>query len=255
MHIGCCAYSYRQYLSKGDMTLEGFFDIVVGLDLDGVEMTAYYFPNTERDTLYDVKRMALRRGLEISGTAVGNNFCRADAGERAKQVQMVKDWIGHSVTLGAPLIRVFAGGTPDGHTEDEARGWTIAALQECAEVAAEHGVMLALENHGGITSTVEQVEALLNGVDSEWLAVNLDTGNYRTDPYGSIERTTKRAITCHLKSEVPTAGGKEDADVDRIVAILKGAGYRGYASIEYEAQEDPMTGVPKFVKELIRAIR
>ncbi|MBT5532971.1 sugar phosphate isomerase/epimerase, partial [Candidatus Poribacteria bacterium] len=107
MHVGCCAYSYRQYLTKGEMTLEQFLDLGVEMDLDGVELTSYYFPDTETSTLYDVKRMALRRGLEVSGAAVGNNFCQADPAKRAEQVQMVKDWVRHSVKLGAPLLRVF----------------------------------------------------------------------------------------------------------------------------------------------------
>ena len=255
MHVGCCAYSYRQYLTKGEMTLEQFLDIGVQMDLDGVELTSYYFPDTETATLYDVKRMALRRGLEVSGAAVGNNFCQADPAKRAEQVQMVKDWIRHSVSLGAPLLRVFAGGVPEGSTDDEAREWTIASLQECAEVAAEEGVMLALENHGGITATVEQVEGLIAGVGSDWVAVNLDTGNYRTDPYGSITRTVPLAITAHVKTEVPGPNGKEDVDIESVINALNAGGYRGYLSIEYEAAEDPMTAVPRFVETLQRLVR
>ncbi|GIX05634.1 MAG: hypothetical protein KatS3mg115_0037 [Candidatus Poribacteria bacterium] len=255
MHVGCCAYSYRQYLSKGEMTLLDFLDTCAQIGFDGVELTAYYFPNTERETLFEVKRAALKRGLDISGTAVGNNFCQPDPERRAQQVQMVKSWIDHSVLLGAPLIRVFAGGVPEGHTEEEARAWTIAALQECADYrGAERGIMLALENHGGITSTVEQVEAILNGVSSDWLAVNLDTGNYRQDPYGSIRRTAPYAINCHLKSEVPAPGGKMPADIRRIIADLREAGYRGYLSVEFEAAEDPKTGVPRFAREILAAL-
>jgi sugar phosphate isomerase/epimerase len=237
------------------MTLGQFLDLGVDMDLDGVELTSYYFPDTETSTLYDVKRMALRRGLEVSGAAVGNNFCQADPAKRAEHVQMVKDWIYNSVKLGAPLLRVFAGPVPDGSSEDDAREWTIASLQECAEVAAQEGVMLALENHGGITATVEQVEGLIAATDSDWVAVNLDTGNYRTDPYGSITRTVPMAITAHVKTEVPGPNGKEDVDIESVVNALSAGGYRGYLSIEYEASEDPMTAVPRFVETLQRLVR
>ena len=132
---------------------------------------------------------------------------------------------------------------------------TIASLQECAEVAAEEGVMLALENHGGITATVEQVEGLIAATDSDWVAVNLDTGNYRTDPYGSITRTVPMAITAHVKTEVPGPNGKEDVDIESVVNALSAGGYRGYLSIEYEASEDPMTAVPRFVETLQRLVR
>ncbi len=237
------------------MTLEQFLDLGVDMDLDGVELTSYYFPDTETSTLYDVKRMALRRGLEVSGAAVGNNFCQADPAKRAEHVQMVKDWIYNSVKLGAPLLRVFAGPVPDGSSEDDACEWTIASLQECAEVAAQEGVMLALENHGGITATVEQVEGLIAATDSDWVAVNLDTGNYRTDPYGSITRTVPMAITAHVKTEVPGPNGKEDVDIESVINALNAGGYRGYLSIEYEASEDPTTAVPRFVETLQRLVR
>jgi sugar phosphate isomerase/epimerase len=255
MHVGCCAYSFRQYLQRGEMTLEQFLDKAVAMELDGVELTAYYFPNTEPETLHSLKRTCLRRGLDISGAAVGNNFCQADPAKRAEQVQMVKNWLDHSLRLGAPLLRVFAGGVPAGHTEDEARTWTIAALQECAEYGAQRGVMLALENHGGITATVEQVEALVRGVGSDWVGVNLDTGNFGTDPYGSLQRTAPLAINGHAKTEIRGDGGKTDADFGRIVGDLHAAGYRGYLSIEYEAAEDPMTAVPRFAAQLRRLVR
>jgi sugar phosphate isomerase/epimerase len=255
MHVGSCAYSFRDYLTKGKMTLEGFLDKAVEMGLDGVELTAYYFPDTEPETLYSIKRMALKRGLDISGTAVGNNFCQADPAKRAEQVAMVKKWLEHSVMLGAPLMRVFAGGVPQGYTESDARSWTIAALEECVETAKEYGVMLALENHGGITATAEQVEALIAGVSSDWLAVNLDTGNFRQDPYGSIRRIAPLAVTSHAKTEIPAPNGKTVADFARIVADLNAVGYRGYLSIEYEAAEDPMTAVPRFAAELLRLVR
>lgn len=255
MHVGSCAYSFRDYLTQGKMSLEGFLDKAVEMNLDGVELTAYYFPDTERETLYALKRMALKRGLEISGTAVGNNFCLADPDKRAEQIAMVKKWLEHSVRLGAPVMRVFAGGVPRGHTEEEARQWTITALQECVESAKEYGVLLALENHGGITATAEQVETIVKGVGSEWLAVNLDTGNFHQDPYTSIRRIAPLAVTCHAKTEIPTPTGKEIADFSRIVNDLKAVGYRGYLSIEYEAAEDPLIAVPRFAAELLRLVR
>ena len=251
MHVGSTAYSYRKYLSSGEMSLEEFLHAGVEMGLDGVELTAYYFSTTERSYLHAIKRLCYRLGLDISGTAVGNNFCVPDEAKRAEQVQMVKEWIGHSVELGAACMRVFAGGVPEGHTEAEARQWTIDALKECADYAGERGVLLALENHGGITSTADQVISLIEAVDSEWVVLNLDTGNFRTDPYGSIAQAAPHAVTCHVKTEVPSpTGGKEEADIQRIVSTLRDAGYNGYLSIEYEAAEEPKVAVPRFVAQL-----
>ncbi|MFQ6040738.1 MAG: sugar phosphate isomerase/epimerase family protein [Candidatus Poribacteria bacterium] len=249
MKVGSCAYSFRQYLSSGEMSLVDFLEKGVEMGLDGVELTSYYFPSTDDEFLYSLKRKAYLSGLEISGTAVGNNFCLADEAERAKQVAMTKSWIDNSVKLGAPCMRVFAGGVPSGHTEEEARNWCIDSLKECLDYAKPRGILLALENHGGITSTAEQTIAIIKAVDDEWLGVNLDTGNFR-NAYEGIEKAAPYAITCHAKTEIPGPSGKEIADFQKIADILNKAGYKGYLSIEYEAAEDPMTAVEKFVSYL-----
>jgi len=253
MKVGSCAYSFRQYLSSGEMSLFDFLEKGVEMGLDGVELTSYYFPSTDDEFLYSLKRQAYLLGLDIAGTAVGNNFCLADEAERAKQVAMVKDWIDNSVKLGAPCMRVFAGGVPSGHTEEEARDWCIESLKECLDYAKPRGILLGLENHGGITSTADQTLSIIKAVDDEWLGVNLDTGNYRS-AYEDIEKTAPYAITCHAKTEIPGPSGKEIADFKKIVDILAKAGYKSYLSIEYEAAEEPMTAVPKFVSYLKKVV-
>lgn len=255
MKVGSCAYSFRKYLSSGEMTLEEFLQKGVEMGLDGVELTSYYFPSTDDEFLHSIKRQAYLLGLEISGTAVGNNFCVADPAERAKQVEMTKSWIDNSVKLGAPCMRIFAGGVPSGHTEEEARQWCIDCIKECLDYAQPRGILLALENHGGITSTADQTIAILKTVDSEWLGSNLDTGNYRKDPYAEIAQTAPYAITCHAKTEIPGPSGKEEADFQKIAGILENAGFKGYLSIEYEAAEEPMTAVPRFVSHLKEIVK
>jgi sugar phosphate isomerase/epimerase len=254
MHIGCAAYSYRSYLKNGEMDLFAFLDVAAELQLDGVELTSYFFATTADDYLLALKRQALCRGLVIAGAAVGNRFTSADAGERAEQVQHVKDWLAVAAKLGAPYLRIFAGATPKDHTEDEAFNWTVEAIRACVPTAATHGVMLALENHGGITATSDQVIRIHEAVDSEWQAVNLDTGNYRTDPYEHIQRTVPYAVTAHVKTEVPSEQGLVPADTQRILSTLGKAGYRGFINIEYEAREEARTAVPAFVAELRRTL-
>ena len=107
-----------------------------------------------------------------------------------------------------------------------------------------------MENHGGLTATSDGTLALFRAVDSDWLGINLDLGNYAGDSYAEIEKTAPYAITCHAKTEVPGPEGKVEADLARMVDILDKAGYKGYLSIEYEAEEDAMTAVPKFAAQL-----
>ena len=250
MKISCAAYSFRQYLQSGEMSLEDFIRKGYEMGLDGVELTSYYFPTTEQGFLKGLKRAALAYGLDIAGAAIGGSFAQPEEA-RAGQVALAREWVDVSVTLGAPLLRVFAGPVPEGHTEEEARAWCIAGLREAVEYAEGKGVVLALENHGGITATFEQVRQLVEGVGSDWLRVNLDVGNYHTDPYREIAQTTPYAVTTHAKTQGRDVSGQHFLlDHPRILQILRERGYKGYLSIEYEAAEDPLLAVPRFASYL-----
>ena len=255
MRLGSCAYSYRDLLTKGQMTLEGFIDTCRELDLDGVELTSYYFPSTDRDYLNRIKRHCHNAGLHVSGTAVGSNFCQADAAKRREHVQMTKDWIDHGVVLGAPCIRVFAGGAPEGHTEQEAFDWAVECLQECSEYGRERGVLVALENHGGITATGDGVQRIVDAVRHDWFGINLDFGNYRR-PEAEIPQTAPYAVTTHAKVTYrDPAGNRSDVDYGFVRNVMEGVGYHGYISIEYEEPEEPVEGMRKFVAYLKRVFR
>lgn len=248
MKVGCAAYSFREYLTSGQMSLEDFIKAGYAMGLDGVELTAYYFSTTEASYLKKIKRLALAHGLEISGTAIGGAFAVSD-GPRAEHVSYAREWVDISVMLGAPYLRVFAGPVPEGHTEEEAMRWCIAGLKEVVPYAEERGIVIGIENHGGITSHVEQVIQLVEGVGSDWLKVNLDVGNYHTDPYREIAETVPYAVSVHAKTQT---GGDAPLllDYPRIVQILRAQGYRGYVTIEYSAAEDARLAVPRFANRL-----
>ena len=181
------------------MSLESFIKTCAEMGLDGVELTAYYFKDTSIKYLQEVKKNAFKYGMHIAGTAVGNNFCQADEKVRKEQIQMVKDWIDHSVILGSPCIRVFAGYVPEGYTEKDAFNWTVECVKECVEYGEKNGVVIALENHGGITGTADQVIKLMGEIKSDWLGLNLDFGNFRY-PWIEFEKVAKYAVTTHSKT-------------------------------------------------------
>ncbi len=251
LRLGCAAYSFRAYLTKGEMSLEDFVKLGWELGLDGVELTEYYFPSVDRDYIFKLKRLALSYGLDISAVSVGNTFTLPDSDAREREIKHVKKWIDIAVWIGAPCLRVFAGKVPKGHTEEEAFKWVVSALKECSKYASERGIVLALENHGGITSTADQVLRILKAVDSEWLRINLDTGNYRINTYEDIEKSAPYAVHVHAKFlDVAEDGSDRRLDYNKILEILRRAGYRGYLSIEYEGKEGARSAVPRAVSFL-----
>src|SRR5579871_1649417 len=256
MRLSCCAYSYRQALQSGQITLFDFLRVCRDLEMDGVELTAYYFPTTARDFLESVRQEAQSLGLTVSGTAVGSDFAQPDAGKRREHVAMTQAWIEHSVTLGAPTLRVFAGGVREGQREEEAFGNVVACLQECAGLAAERGVKLALENHGGLTATAEGTLRLLKAVDRPAVGLNLDFGNFTGDVYGQFAACAPFAVATHAKRNIhsPDPAQRGPVDYQRVREIMDAAGYRGFLAIEYEEQEPAETAVPQFAATLRTAL-
>jgi sugar phosphate isomerase/epimerase len=255
LKLSLAAYSYNRLLNlkskKPAMTLEDFIDIGAKLELPAVELTEYYFPKTTNEYLTAIKERCTKHGLAVSGTAIRNDFCVLDPDKLQKQIDHVKQWSEHSALLGAKTMRIFAGAVPKGDTEAEARKRCIDAIHKACDHAAKHKVWLALENHGGITATAEQVLAIVKAVKHDWFGLNFDTGNFHTpDPYGDLEKIAPYAVTVQIKTEIAPGGKKEDADLKRLTDILRKAGYQGYVALEYEAAEDPRTAVPRHIAAL-----
>jgi sugar phosphate isomerase/epimerase len=251
LKLSLAAYSFRQWLDlkkkpKPDMSLADFIDLAAEQNIDAVELTAYYFAETTPEYLATLKGRATRLGLDISGTAVGNDFCVKDPEKLKTQLAMVKAWIEHTSRLGGKTIRIFAGTAAKGD-EDRARDQAVATIQEACDYAAKYGIYLALENHGGITATPDQMLALVKAVKHDYFGVNLDTGNFHTaDPYADLAKIAPYAVVTQVKTEVhPEGKGVQDADLPRLVDLLRKANYRGYVALEYEAKEDAKVAVPR----------
>jgi sugar phosphate isomerase/epimerase len=199
--------------------------------------------------LQRLRRRAFLAGLTVSGTAIGNTFTHPSGPARDREIAYTKLWIDRAADMGAPTIRIFAGELQKGTTEEQARQLCIDAIKECCEYAGRKGVILALENHGGIVTTVEQLLSIVREIDSEWFGVTWDSGNFRSaDPYRELKMLAPYAVTAQIKTKV---GGKQ-ADLPRVVGILNEVNYRGWLALEYEDEEEPKVAVPRYLEQLRR---
>jgi len=245
--IGCAAYSYREYLQDGRMMYEDFIEEAYRIGLDGVELTLYWLPSKNPSYFRKIKRLSFFRGLPISCAGISTNFCNPDISEREKAIKAVKEGLEIAHELGSPCLRVFGGYVPEGYSKDEAIGWIVESLNSCIDDAEDNGVVIAMENHGGITSKADDVIRIVEGVDSSWFRVNLDLGNYRESTYEEIAKTVPYAV--HIHAKVSIAKGMK-IDYQKVKEILESERYNGFLSIEYEEEEDAKIGVPKFAQYL-----
>jgi len=265
------AYSFNDLLTGKtqapngtSFTLFDLLDWCAEENIGALDATAYYFPGYPEvpsdEYIYDFKRQAFLLGIEISGTGIRNNFASPDPAVRAADVELAKKWIVVAAKLGAPVIRLFAGAIPPGYENkwDEVAGWMVECYKECAVFAEQHGVLIGIQNHGDMLQTADQCIKVLKSVDSEWVGLIVDIGNFKTkDPYVDIEAVVPYAINWQVKESVFGLGSGIRTDFPRLLKILEKKGYRGYLPVETLVIKgrpyDPFVLVPELLDDLQKA--
>jgi len=227
---------------------------------------------THRPYLQKLKRHAFTNGVDLICLSIHQDFVDPSAEYRQKQVGHTLKCIEIAYQLGVPCIRLNSGRWNTiasfddlmrargeepilpGHTEDDGFKWCIDCIEKCLPKAAECGVVLALENHWGLTRTPAGLLRVLNAVQSPWLGGLMDTGNFLENPYDKLEQIAPKTIFVQAKTY---QGGGEwytlDLDYKRIAKILATVNYTGYVSLEMEGKEDPDTAVPQSIAMLRNA--
>lgn len=267
LRLSCAAYSFRDDFvppkgspagTRARIDMFDFLDYCADHRCEGAELTSYYFPkDAGPDYFAKVRRHAHLRGIGISGTAVGNVFTLPPGPKRDSEIASVKRWIDNAALLGAPHIRIFAGAAQPGQDRADAVRHCISATEEVCDYAGSRGIMLGLENHGGIVALAENLLEIVRAVKSPWLGINLDTGNFHSaDPYADLERCVPYAVNVQFKAEIRRAGSKQNelSDLPRIVRLLRDGGYQGWFALEYEMKADPWKTIPGLLADLRQAV-
>jgi sugar phosphate isomerase/epimerase len=245
---GCCAYSFAKYLESGRMTMEDFILKGVGLGVQGVDITTYWLKSTEPAYLAGLRRFAYKNGMPLSGAAISTNMCQPDAAKRAEELAQIRRWVDATELLGAAHLRVFGGEVPPGASDEQGIQWVVEVMKPACEYAAQKGIILGIESHGGITSKASNLIEILRRVDSPFVGINLDISHFPENVYVQIEACVPYATHAHIHDSYGQR--KEPLDLDRVWQMFAKGGYKGYMSAEYEEEEDAMTGVPKLVAKI-----
>lgn len=271
--IGVSTYSFWRFDGpKENYPIESCIERAADMGFDGVEILHIQMQSEENAHLQLLKRRAIELGMDLMGFSTHQGFVTPDPAEREENVERTKHQVDLAAAMGIPTMRINTGrwGTSEsfdalmanrgieppleGYTDEEAFGWVIEAIGSCVDHAAEKGVVLGLENHWGLGRTPEGVLRIVEAIDSPWLQVTLDTGNFLEDPYDELEMLAPYAVLVQAKTYY--GGGTWytlDLDYDRIAGILRDAGFRGYVSLEFEGKESPDTAIPQSLAVLREA--
>jgi L-ribulose-5-phosphate 3-epimerase len=250
---GLVAYSYRQALQSKAMTYEDLINVAVDTGTDGIDMTVYWLPSTEADYLRSLRRLAYKNRVEIYSIGTRVQLAQPTADLQEKQLAELRKWIEVAQHVGATHIRVFGGQKPAGATLEQAVVFAGETMKRGAEIAGASGIVLGVEDDGGITDFAKETIEIVKGANSPYAGMNLDTGNFRPPKvYDQIEMSIPYSVSTHIKTEVANDDGKtrSPADWDRIFKMFAARGYRGYMGLEYGGTADPQTTIPAELRRL-----
>ena len=266
--LAVSSYSYWHF--KGPkVPIENVIRDAAKIGFDGVEVLHRQMDNDSPAYCHKLKKMAFEEGLELVMLSIHQDFVTPDAAERKQMIDHTKHCMDLAVELGTACIRLNSGRWKTiksfddlmkvkgdepplaGYKTEDAFKWCIDSIQQCLEHAEKTGVMMALENHWGLTTNVDNLLEIVKRVNSPWLGVNLDCGNFPGEPYPDFTKVAPHATIVQAKT-YPGGGVWYTLDIDyhKIASILAKAGYKGYISLEMEGNEPTATAVPKSYKIL-----
>jgi L-ribulose-5-phosphate 3-epimerase len=249
---GLVAYSYRQALQSKAMTYEDLINVAVDTGIDGIDMTVYWLPGTSDDVLLPLRRAAFRNRVEIYSIGTRVRLAQPTDDLREKELTELRKWVDVAQKLGATHVRVFGGTKPPDATLEQAVAMASETLKRGAEYSGARGIVLGVEDDGGITEFAKETIGIVTGAKSMWAGMNLDIGNFRPPKvYEQIEMSIPYAVSTHIKTELTQDDGtKAPFDWDRVFGMFARHGYRGYMGLEFEAADDPAKAVPGHLRHL-----
>jgi sugar phosphate isomerase/epimerase len=133
---------------------------------------------------------------------------------------------------------------------------------EIIEIAEAHRIIVNIEPHGYFTTKPEFVGRMLDFCKSQYLRLNMDTGNTfisGQDPVEFLKRFIDRVSHVHVKdvseslaasvrgkqagiaiSHCALGDGVNAENIKKCLALLRDHGYQGVLSMECEGQGGPM---------------
>ena len=276
--IGVSTYSFWQFNGQ-ETPIEYCIDKASEFGFDGIEFLLIQMESEENSYLQKLKKRAFDSGLDIMGLSTHQSYVSPETSKRKENIELTKHQIEVAYSLGIPTIRINTGrwGTTkpigdksefdvlmdnkgvesiiDGYTEEEGFKWVIDSIEQCIPTAEKCGVVLGLENHWGLGLTSKGVMKIVNAINSPWLSVTLDTGNFFDNREEQLAELAPH--TCLIQAKTYYGGAKWPAfdqiniDYKSIGELMRKNNYKGYISLEFEGNEDANTAVPKSL-ELLR---
>jgi sugar phosphate isomerase/epimerase len=172
--------------------------------------------------------------------------------KRLKAVEDHYKWVDAAKHLGCVTIRVNSFGNG---SADDVQKAAVDGISRLAEYAAQAGINIIIENHGGYTSDGQWMVSLIETINKPNVGTLPDFGNFcikregediwegkciqEYDRYKGVTEMMPYAKGVSAKAQSFDAKGDcVETDYYRMLKIVKDAGFRGYVGIEYSGDNE-----------------
>lgn len=232
-------------------------------DIHAVEYVNSFFKDKAKDKSYlqDLKSRTKNEGIRNVLIMIDREGDLGDSDD-AKRIQSIENhykWVEAAQYLGCHSIRVNARGNG---TEEEVAERVVKSLTQLSNFAKDYDINIIVENHGGYSSNGKWLSGVMKSVNLPNCGTLPDFGNFfidrkRTiqyDRYKGMEELMPFAKGVSAKCyDFKENGDETSMDFNRILKIVKNAGYNQFIGIEYEGKRlSEVEGIKACKKLLIR---
>jgi sugar phosphate isomerase/epimerase len=236
--------------------------------IEAVEYVNQFFKDKATDAAYLAEMNQRAADVGVTNVLImcdgEGNLGDLDEKMRTAAVENHYKWVEAAKTLGCHSIRVNAAGKG---TAEEIQSAAIDGLGRLSEFAEPFGIGVIVENHGGYSSDGSWLAGVMKGVGKDNCGTLPDFGNFciergedytckkEYDRYVGVQELMPFAKGVSAKSNVFDKQGMEkNIDYQKILTIVKNAGYQGYIGVEFEGRDlDEYEGI-RATKRLLEKI-
>lgn len=242
MIIACSSWSLHREIPQS-LSLLQFPAWCGSQGITAIEVMDTQLPSLEMNYLTEFQQACQHAGVTIACLAISNDFTIVDADQRFAQVERTRHLLYDvAVPLKIPVLRVLMGMADTSREGDQRALETFRGMVTDLDAT---GVSMALENHGRVQTTPEQMVGIVTGVETDLFGSCLDFGSLPLENrYLSLDLLAPYAKHVHARScAFNEQGGETTIDYRRALATLTEHGYDDVIAIDYEGRDDAYRGV------------
>ena len=224
-------WACQSALESGKYTAEEFLDTLNAAGVSGLE-PPWDWCRTASSSWQALRDAALERGFAFPCLDVFADLCTGDEEKNREILRNLRPaFVFCRDEVACPVVLLYGSMPAPGMSLSEGRRNYGEMLGRCAELAAEYGVTVCIEDFGitpEFTATSAQCLEVLSYSDSSLVRLNFDNGNFLLGderPVDALENFKSRLIHVHIK------------DFQRCVPDAQVKGFCSVAGVQYQTCE------------------